>query len=770
MRIGTTCVVAAALGIQLTLLATVGCTQETAAAKRDRYKEQAATYFQKGQYREAIVELKNAEKVAPQDADTHYRMALAYLKLGGLEDLQQAFQELSTSLQLDPSNRDAHIQLGNLLLLSFEPHKAREQADMVLAGAPNDKEAMALRGRSLAREGKFSEAAVVLKKASELDPDNIGLSLDLTRAYMQTKDFKAVESTVTQALAANPQSIELQLALGDLHLVQEKHDLAEREYRKAVEMAPDKPQTNLKLAGFYILTKRYGDAEATYDKWAQVASQDERPLMAVGEYYQVTGQLDKAKDSFQKAIARNPKSIEARDRLIAFLIDSGQLDDADKRTKAILDENSKDFSGRFFDGRLKVARGQMADAITILLPLSTERPQLPGPHHFLGMAYAAQGKTAEAIKEFREATRRDPNAFQSHVALGAAYFTKGDPDGAIEESQIALRLNPGNVQATLLLGEAYWRKGDVDKSKKVFEAIVKAFPEHALAHYRLGLISRTQKKDTEALIHFEQALKPNPNYVDPLTQIVAIKMEQRKPKEAEERLLRHSDMVPKNSSVALLVGQFYASQQRYDLAEKAFKHSIELNQGDMSAYTSLAALYMRAGKIDQAVVEYEAALEKDPNLVPANMVLGMIDESRKNYDSAESRYQKVLQVNSRFAPALNNLAYLMVDRGENLDVALGYAERAREQAPNEPTIADTLGWIYYKKNVLLTAVSLLKEATDKLPDNPVISYHYGMALHKSGDKTGAKNALEKALRHNSDFPGSDEAKRTIAELSGGSQG
>jgi len=770
MRLRTNWVIAAAVVLHLSMVATVGCTQETAEIKKNRHKEQAAAYFEKGQYREAVIELKNVVKIAPTDGDAHYRIALTYLKLGTLEDLQQAFQELSTALQLDASNKDAHLQLGNLLLFAHEPAKAREQADIVLAGDPGNKEGLILRGRSLLSERKLEEGIAELKKSLELDRENIGVPLDLARAYMDMKDFKSAETTLAQALTVNPRSSEIQIALGDLQLVQGKHNLAELEYKKAVELAPDKPQTNLKLAGIYILTKRFPEAEATYAKWAQVVPQDEHPLIAVGDYYQVIGQLDKARDSFQKAIARNPKSLEARDRLITFLIDTEKLDEAETRTKAILDENSKDISGRLFDGRLKVARGQMVEAIKVLLPLSNEQPRLSGPHHFLGMAYAAQANVSEAIKEFREAIRRDPNAFQSHVALGAAYLSKGDPDGAIEETQIALRLTPENVQATLLLGESYWRKRDMEKSRQVFQAIVKALPQHALAHYRLGLIARTQQKDTEALAHFEQALKPNPNYVDPLTQIVGIKLGQGKATEARERLIQHQGLVPKNASVQMLLGQFYVAQKQYDLAETAFKKTLELNEGVSGAYTSLAALYMRSGKIDQAVAEYETALKKNPKLVPAIMVLGMIDESRKEYDKAQAQYQKVLQINPRFAPAANNLAWLMVDRGGNLDVALGYAETAREVAPYDPTIADTLGWIYFKKNVLVTAVSLLKESSEKLPDNPVVWYHLGMALHKTGDQSGAKNALEQALRLNPDFPGAEEAKRTIATLSGSSQG
>jgi len=764
MTLKTYSVVIAAIVLQLTMIAATGCTQESAEQQKIRHKEQAIAYFDKGQYREAVIELKNLLKFAPSDPDAHYRLALTYLKLGTLTDLQQAFQELSTTIELNAANQDAQLKFGQLYFLANEPGNARKHADIVLAVAPDNKDALILRGRSLLSEQKFAEGIAELKKAIELDHENIAVYLDIARAYAQIKDFKSAETTLAQAQAVKPGSIEVQLALGDIQLVQGKQNLAELEYKKAVDLAPDKPETNLKLAGFYILTKRFAEAESTYAKWAQVAPHDEKPLLAAGEFYQVVGQLEKASNNFQKALEVNPKSSDARDRFIGFLIDSGRLDDAEKRTKAILDENSKDVSGRLFDGRLKVARGQMDEAITVLLPLSSEQPRLPLVHRFLGIAYAAKSSTAESIKEFREAVRLDQNSFQSHVLLASAYLNNGDTDGAINETETALRLNPGNVQAMQLLGESYMRKGDTGKSKKSFETLIKAAPHHALAHYRLGLFARAQQNDTEALAHFEQALKPNPNYIDPLAQIVGIKLGQGKTAEAGDRLIRHRELVPQNAAVEALLGEFYMSQKQYDLAETAFKKTIELNDGMMGAYTNLAALYMRAGKVEQALQEYEAALKKNPKLVSAIMALGMIHESRKEYDKAEAQYQKALQISPRFAPAANNLAWLMADRGGNLDVAMGYAQTAREVAPSDPNIADTLGWIYYKKNVLLTAVSLLKEATEKLPKNPTILYHLGMALHKTGDQSGAKNALEQALRLNPDFPGADEAKRTIDAL------
>ena len=106
----------------------------------------------------------------------------------------------------------------------------------------------------------------------------------------------------------------------------------------------------------------------------------------------------------------------------------------------------------------------------------------------------------------------------------------------------------------------------------------------------------------------------------------------------------------------------------------------------------------------------------------------------------------------------------MVQQGGNLDVALSYAQTAREQQPDDPHIADTLGWIYYKKNAYLLAVSLLKEATEKLPNDPVVQFHYGMAQYKNGDKAGAKKALQTSLKLSKDFSGSDEAQKTLNGL------
>ena len=146
------------------------------------------------------------------------------------------------------------------------------------------------------------------------------------------------------------------------------------------------------------------------------------------------------------------------------------------------------------------------------------------------------------------------------------------------------------------------------------------------------------------------------------------------------------------------------------------------------------------------------------------MALGMIYESEKNYTKAQEYYEKALKINPNFAPAANNLAYLYAEQGGNIDVALNLAQKAKEQVPDDPHISDTLGWIYYKKNISSRAIVYLKEAVEKFPNQPLSRYHLGMAYYKNGNRDLAAKELNEALRLDSGFTGADEAKKTLAEL------
>ncbi len=90
--------------------------------------------------------------------------------------------------------------------------------------------------------------------------------------------------------------------------------------------------------------------------------------------------------------------------------------------------------------------------------------------------------------------------------------------------------------------------------------------------------------------------------------------------------------------------------------------------------------------------------------------------------------------------------------------------RAKRQVPDDPHISDTLGWVLYQKNIFTGAIPYLKEASEKIPDNPIVRFHLGMAYYKSDKKEMAKKELTAALKMDPKFAGADKAKATLMAL------
>ena len=146
------------------------------------------------------------------------------------------------------------------------------------------------------------------------------------------------------------------------------------------------------------------------------------------------------------------------------------------------------------------------------------------------------------------------------------------------------------------------------------------------------------------------------------------------------------------------------------------------------------------------------------------MLLGIIYDMQKRFDLAKKHYNAALSINPNFYPAANNLAYLIAERGGNLNEALSLAQKAKEMLPNDPNVMDTLGLVYYKKGLYDSAVDELSDSVKKDPDNAVVHFHLGLAYYKRGDKALAKTELETALKLDNKFDNSDEAREILSNL------
>jgi tetratricopeptide (TPR) repeat protein len=227
---------------------------------------------------------------------------------------------------------------------------------------------------------------------------------------------------------------------------------------------------------------------------------------------------------------------------------------------------------------------------------------------------------------------------------------------------------------------------------------------------------------------------------------------------------------PDNSRFYDMLGSalFLAKKDRSEV-KAAYEKSVALDKQNYDAFIHLAQAYAVNGEIDQAIATGEESLKENPRQPSLDILLGNLYQSKRDWKKAEDAYQKALAINSQNPVAANELARLMLSTGENLDIALGLAQTAGKGLPNSSAVADTLGWIYYRKGVYPLAINYLQEAlklqeASKMSENPDIHYHLGWAYEKTNQPALARQHFEQVLKINPNYPAASEIKKEMSHL------
>ena len=331
-----------------------------------------------------------------------------------------------------------------------------------------------------------------------------------------------------------------------------------------------------------------------------------------------------------------------------------------------------------------------------------------------------------------------------------------------------LNLRPDSIQALLILGNSSMYQRNYDESRRSFEAIIRLKPDGSQGYYHMGLLSLAENRHDTAIEYFQKALDRDPYQMGAFTNLVLAYTLKKDMNAAfgscDKQLPKVDDNSRAKAVIHNLKGALYLQQQNTTNAESQFKEAVLTDSNYLPPYYALARLYLAEKQSDRAIEQFNKTLEKNPDQAAAHMFLGMIYDSKRDPENAEKHYRAALDINPEFAPAANNLAYLLADQNRDLNEALGLANIAKKANPEDPSIADTLGWVYYARGLYPNAVSELTFATEKLPDNATVRYHLGMSYLKKGENEKARQELEKALSLDGSFEGSKEAKKALAGL------
>jgi tetratricopeptide (TPR) repeat protein len=712
--------------LAMVLALTAGCSRSPE-AKKARYLERGERYFQRQQYREAVIEYRNALRIDGNNAQAVRQLALAHYQLG---EVAQSFRFLLKSQELEPDNTEVPLKLATIYLLAGKPEESRQQADRVLQKDPRNLGALIVWAGAATNPAEI-DAAIRRLESVRPDHDKDGrFHLTLASLYGRKGDQATTERELQAALALEPNSAEVHLTLGGFYSQKGALADAEREFKTAASLSPPGSAIRLRLADFYLSVGRPDDSK------------------------RILGEIT----------TEAPEALPAWRRLAEIALTEGRLDDAKKALDPIFKKNAGDVDAHLLLGRVHLARGDSAAAIPAFRTVLKAEPRFAPGHYQLGLALLQAGDVQQAKAELKEALNIAPNFVEATLVLARVNVRSGAYQPAVDDLEQLLRRQPKVAGAYPLLGAAYLAQKKPAQAAEIARKFIAIAPQDARGPDILGLALAAQGKQSEARQQFENALALAPGYLDPLNHLVALAVVEKQLDTAIQRVTKQTAAVPKSGAHHALLGELYMARGNAKVAEEAFLRAIDLDPRLFGPYVALGNIYLQARQYDQALAKFNDLIKANPSNPTPYMLAGIVHETKGEIPKAREAYEKAVALNPRFAAAANNLAWIYSEHGGDKDKALQLAQSAKEQAPEDPRISDTLGWILYKRGVYQSALALLKESATKLPDNPQVQYHLGMAYRQVGERDNARKALQLAVASAETFAGKDEARSALADL------
>jgi len=707
-------------------LVLAGCAR-TPEAKKARYLERGNRYFKLEQYREAILEYRNVLRIDQKEPAATRQLGLAHYQLG---QFGVAFRYLTQAQQLDPDNTEVRLKLASIYVLGGRPDDATAQVEAVLRKEPGNLDALVIFAGAANTPREIDEALARVQAVQPTLGTTAKLHLALAGLYLRKQDPAAAEREFREAVAREPNSVESHMAMGNFLVSRRDLPAAEGEFRAAADLAPMGSPARVRLADFYLLMRRPEDARRVL------------------------------KQSTEKA----PDSLPAWRLLAQLDFAEGKLADAVKSLDVVLKKNPSDVDGHLLRGRVYLAQNDTTNAIQEFQAVLKSEPRMPAAHYQLAVAYLRTGNIQQAKSELREVLNAAPTSVDATILLAQLNIQSGAVQPAVEDLERVLKLQPQAGGAYLLLGSAYLAQKQPAKAIDTGRRLVAAVPKDARGPFLIGLGLLSQGKRPEARKALETSLELSPGFLDPLVQLVQMSLVDKQPDVALAIARKQATLVSTSAPHQMVLAGVYLARRETGPAETAYLKAIELDPKMSEPYRLLAALYADTKRYDQALARLGDALKAKPNDTGVLMLTGVIYEQKGDTAKARDAYEKVLAVEPRAAAAANNLAWIYSEHGGDKDKALQLAQMAKEVAPDDPRVSDTLGWILYKRGIYQNALSLLRDSAAKLPDNPQVQYHLGMTYAQLGDQANARKALNAAIGSPADFQGKEDARKTLAAL------
>ena len=731
------------------------------AAAKAKHMQRAEELAAQGKNAEAILEYKNALKIDRRLGEARFKLAELQAKTG---NVQAAGQEYLRAADLMPDRADVQIKAASLLLLAKEFEGARKYADAALKANPKEITASLIRAYALAGLRDTDAAVKEIQDAMLSAPADARLQSTLGELKATEGNRKEAEAAFRKAVEMDPSSLGAKMALGYFLWSSRRLPEAEATLKEAVALKTDDPAANRLLSMFFLSQNRPDDAETPLLRL--VNAKDSSATLTLADLYVRTNRPDRAKPLYESLKAGKSSRSTAVGRLAELDYSAGRQAEAHAALDEQLKQSPDDPLLLTLKAQWLAREGRGDEAVEVAKRAAGVAPNSSAPQFVLGLAQSVRGDRDAAIAAYLEALRITPNMVAAEIEISRLLLEAGNIPEGLKHAEAARMAQPRNPAIRMDYASALIAARDYAKAEVEAKALAAEYPNNAAVHTLLGQALLARRDFASAAREYDRALALNPVDTVALAGRLLIDVGAKRPQDGRARLARALAQKPDNTALLILAARFEHTAGDIPAAEKHLRAVLDKDATNLEAYTVLGDIYMRQQRLDEARREFEELARRNPESVPARTMIGMILFAQQKQEESKKVYEQILATTNRAPVAANNLAWIYASQGQQLDIALQLAQDAKRLMPDSADVNDTLGWVYYKKDLHQMAVKTFESSVQKDPRNAMYLYHLGLAAAKAGEADKARKALEEALRLQPNFDGAEEARKTLASLKG----
>ena len=636
----------------------------------------------RGDLREAAIDLRNAVREQPGNAEAHWRLGTVLLASG---DPVAAEKELKTA-------RDQGFDAHAILLPLAQSYLAQGKFEPLLAEFPTaqataEQAPYLLVARASAELGlnRPEAAQASIEEAEKRGPQIADVAFAAARVAAARKDYALATQKVDRSLALNPHNADALFMKAELLNMKGDQQGALAALDAAIVEAPAAPQPRLARANLLMLTGR--DTQARADAEAVLAANPKDP---VALYLQAVLMV-RAKDyaaadvNLQKLSALLPRIPRGYFFEAVTKFNLGQLEQAADSAARFLARNPSDLAGIKLLAQIDMASGRPDRAAEVLNRTVSAGHSDPEILDMLGRAYTAAGRPQQAVQTLERAVAMAPNNSEILTRLASTRLESGDPLGASSDYERSLALSPNQSGAGEAMVTSALAAGDINRALAALQRLreLKAKPE--LIGLLDGVVKAAQLDLAGARAAFDAVLKDDPKSVAARINLARLDMREAKPDAAEKTLNEALAIEPANEAALALLIQVLLQGNHVPQAVIAAETARKTEPGNVTLTGLLADLYIRAGDPNKALAMLDALPHEQAALPALLAARARVQIAMANPADARAALRQILTLTPGDIPIRMQLIDLLAGSSD-MEGAKAAARDGLRIAPGNPTL------------------------------------------------------------------------------------